>query len=143
MTPLQKKLNDLIELKALSIAEVERKSGLRNSTLRNILLGKSINPRIDVIEKLAKFFDCDVYKLIDSNEDISNKNQREDADLKLLSDFANLIKEKCEKEDLKISLSRFYEIQKECYKYSTQNDLQTLDEKFLNWYIQKEKNNQP
>ena len=142
MTPLQKNLKALIEERALSVAEIERQSDLKNGTLRSILLGKSVNPRVDVLDKLARFFDCDIYCLIDPAGKKSNSSLNEKANLKILSEFGNLIKEKCEKEDLKIPLSRFYEIQKECYKYSTQNDLQRLDENFLNWSIQKEKDNQ-
>ncbi len=140
MTPLQKNLTALVKLKSISIAEVERQSGLRHGTLRNILQGKSKNPRIDILEALAKFFHCSISQMTGSSGDISPNRYFVTADLNLLNCFANQTKKVCEQNDINLSFAKFCEIQKECYEYSIQNNSREIDLKFLKWIIAKEAN---
>ena len=139
MTLLQKNLSSLLEERNLSIAQAERLSGLRLSTLRNIIRGRSKNPTLEVLNKLASFFDCTIAELIEGDpakKDLSLSEYL--GNYQLLVDFALFMQEAYQKESFQITLSQFSELQKECCEYAKQNNLEKLDKKFLNWLISKE-----
>lgn len=141
MTPLQKNLTYLLKQNNLSIAKAEKLAGLRLSTLRNIIRGQSKNPTLEVLKKIALFFECSVSDLTEKNM-TANENEHflELIDYQTLENFSGVIRETFEKNNMYLTFSKYYKIQKECYEYSIQNNSREIDLKFLKWIIAKEAN---
>lgn len=138
MTDLKKNLSLLIKENSLSIAELERQINLKRGAIGNILLGKSKNPRIDIVLKLSSFFDCSIHELIGINEINEFKRINTDiVDLQKAEDICRNLKELCQKEKIEINYNQFQYIQKELYKFN--KNKKSIDHDFLEWLLSKEK----
>ena len=71
-TTLQKNIKDRLEQKNISIAELERRAGLRHAVI-NILHGRSKNPSIHTAQAIAKELDCSIEDLLSEKKDISKE----------------------------------------------------------------------
>lgn len=72
---LKYKITTLIEEKDLTLNDLCLKSGLTQSTLKNVIYGRVNNPTINVLNALAKALDCSVIDLInDEYSSVFNDN---------------------------------------------------------------------
>lgn len=74
LPPLAKNLRDLIERNGLSIVEVSRKTAIPLTTLAQVLDGRTVNPRIDLLDKLSGFFKVSTDSLLGIKDRVTKKN---------------------------------------------------------------------
>lgn len=67
-TTLQKNIKNKLEQKNISIAELERRAGLRHAVI-NILHGRSKNPSIHTAQAIAKELNCSIEDLLSEKKD--------------------------------------------------------------------------
>ena len=60
MSDLKTRIKDKLSQKNISASALEKKAGIRPSTLQNILQGRSKNPSIDVLQAVARSLSCTV-----------------------------------------------------------------------------------
>lgn len=65
---IQENLQTRMEDKDLSPHELERKAGLKESAVRNILSGRSSNPGIESLTAIADTLDCSIDDLVGKTE---------------------------------------------------------------------------
>ncbi|MBN9344181.1 MAG: hypothetical protein BGO76_00605 [Caedibacter sp. 38-128] len=65
---LVNKLKKKIEEKNYSVAELERVAGLKGHAIRNILLGKSKKPNIEILQRAASVLGCSIVEFLDEKE---------------------------------------------------------------------------
>lgn len=63
-TALTRRIRHEIEARGWTVRELERQAGLKENGVLSILKGRSLNPRIDTIQKIALAFDCTVGDLL-------------------------------------------------------------------------------
>ncbi|WP_431856629.1 LexA family transcriptional regulator [Azospirillum sp.] len=78
-TDLAREIQRRMKALKLTIAELERRAGVPAGRVKNILLGKSKNPRTDTIRKIAKALGCAASDL--TGEDESGENITTSPDL--------------------------------------------------------------
>lgn len=65
---IAKRINDLCKELNISINKLAALSGLRQSTLQNIMLGNTLNPTIKTLNKIAKGLSMTLAELLDFSE---------------------------------------------------------------------------
>ena len=63
-----KRLTDLCEQRNMTINKLATQSGITQSTVENIMKGKTTNPKLKTLHKLALGLDMTVSKLLDFPE---------------------------------------------------------------------------
>jgi len=63
-TKLTENIRQKLSTKNISVSELERRAGLKQSTLQNILYGRSKNPSIETIKSIARELNCSIEELI-------------------------------------------------------------------------------
>src|SRR5437588_625784 len=61
---LQQQLQTRMQNMRLSICGLEKKAGLKKNIVRNVLLGKSRNPRTESLQAIADVFKCTIEDLV-------------------------------------------------------------------------------
>lgn len=146
MSSLKLKLKDLLHEKKISVAEIERKAGLKVSAVRNILSGQSKNPSAETLRAISRALGCSMEELMDeTTEEVPVNMSANNADrkapvvtdfkfLQKTTDFVNRIVEDnyIDKNFTLIDMAHFY---REIYLYSLKNSYPDIDEKFADWVI--------
>lgn len=68
MHTLKKRIQDRMEKFGTSVHALEKKAGLKPSAVNNILYGRSKNPSVTLIKKIAHALDCSVDDLVSEEE---------------------------------------------------------------------------
>lgn len=163
-TKLQANIKKRLSVRSLSVSELERRAGLKQSTVQNILHGRSKNPSIETIKCIAQELNCSIEELIgeiafsdSSNANHSNSN----ASLKTASPFANglperhiNVEEECswnadlfikaittvqailDKKNIILPKKQILASVDEVYKYSI-GVSEEIDRRFAEWIIEK------
>ncbi len=70
---IAQRIRELMELKQIpSIIELERRVGLTREAVRQILIGRTTDPRINTVEKIARFFGVSTSYLIGETEKVDD-----------------------------------------------------------------------
>lgn len=136
---LQKSLRKRLDDRNISTRELERLAGLKESAVRNILLGKSQTPTIRTILAICDVLECKVEDLVegtDSPESANTQIQHEwnpevflescRVTTKILKDLSAQPK-----------INEVLQSVKEIYEYSLGKDDKTVDESFSIWFLQR------
>ncbi len=153
-TKLQSNIKDKLAAKNISVSELERRAGLKQSAIHNILHGRSKNPSIDTIRGIAQELNCSIEELI-GEESISNLQQiskSHDLDLlgsdpvevqedthwnaELFISAIQVINSIIERNNLKLPRKQILASVDEVYKYSI-GISEDIDKRFAEWIIQK------
>ena len=153
-TILQKRLKEKIKKSDYNVSKVERLAGLKPSTLANIIRGKSLKPRSDTLQAVAKVLECTVDELL--QEPISEKRlgelefnlpeSKSSKDTALNWNYILYLKALQIVQELLISMKAKLDghktmfIIQEVYKYSLFHPEGEIDVRFAKWLI---RNNAP
>lgn len=127
--------------KSLRTSDLERLAGLKISSVRNILLGKTKHPKAETLQAIAEVLGCSVPDLLgkdpSSQKDTFSSPNLEHPQLLLesLRSFLSLF----EQEGGTFSLDQAWHIIKEAYLYSSQNGTKKIDDRFIKWLFSKQK----
>lgn len=133
---IKKKMEEL----HLTAYAVEKRTGIKKSTIYNILLGRVKSPSIDTIYAIAQALDCSVSDLI--GEDAIHPLFTEDSTGYILNwglyvDTLAKVGILLGKTNIKTNKHRIYELIEEVYQYSLRTKKQSMDTDFAEWAVHK------
>ena len=137
-------IKNKVQQNKTSVSELERRAGLKPSTLQNIVLGRSKNPSLDTIMSLARELGCTIDELISPTMDHKFKTTTTEPLIKviwnetLFKSIINYISEFLTQHSFSsIAINEVLECIKEIYNYSLKAKVQTMDTKFAEWLIER------
>lgn len=138
---LSQKIQDYASSNNVSISELERRAGLKPSTIRNIIHGRSKNPAMDTVSQIAKTFGCSVESLLGSEptEEKNNLKKIKVDNYKLFEDILIFINKLFKQDNTTIEYEKFCNIVSEVYKYSIEHNGESLNHGFAEWLYNREK----
>ena len=135
MASLQLKLSELMTQKNVTIADIEKTTGLNKNTINSILTGASKNPTANTLRAIAKALDVSLEFILSDDEmniDGLNKDQ-----MKIFSEVTsatiNIIIDK----ELSFTIDKLNALIKEIYQYSVKINPPYIDDRFINWIVDK------
>lgn len=139
---LQANIRSKLDQKRMSICELERRAGLKQSTVQNILLGRSKNPGVETIYVLAKELGCSIEELLSSKDEIEQRSQRLAANLpwkgKIFIKAAQFVDHFIRSHSENVSLEKALMCINEIYAYSLREKTDdNIDEKFAEWITER------
>jgi len=114
-------------------ADLEKKIG-NSRNISNILRGMSKYPTIEVLQRIAQAFNIEVTQLLsDGNKAYETINHEllKESFLKVINSIEPL------EEEYKITTENIFTLVNEVYNYSQKLNIDTVDEKFVEWVISK------
>jgi transcriptional regulator with XRE-family HTH domain len=125
--------------RGLSATDIEKLSGLKESSVRNILSGRSKNPRANTVVAIANAVGCTVNELI-CGEEQAYKNSEKMVDdtpwnLHLFVDSVRVVNDSLEKRSITPSFNTVLFVIKEVYSYSTKSNVDEADYTFAAWLV--------
>jgi len=138
---LKSNIQKNLELYGISIAELERRAGLKTCAVRNILDGRSKNPNIDTLRAIAQEFDQKIDELLEP-ENATSQQFEHNTDLYgfdplLFMKAYNEILNKVKQFSLKITIDEMLDYIKQVYEYSIECDLKLIDERFVKFVLRQ------
>lgn len=141
LSTIQTNLKNQLEKQSLTVAELERRTGLRHAVI-NILRGRSKNPSIKVAHAIAKELGCSIEDLI--TDFSSPRNTKPKADLNLVewnNDLSkaiyNSLSHSILQKKAKLNINEFSDLFKEVYSYCSGSPDQSVDNRFIEWLVAK------
>ncbi len=146
---LQENLQTRMEDKELSPHELERKAGLKESAVRNILSGRSSNPGIESLTAIADMLDCSIDDLVGRTEARKLKSEQNSSHTKpkeivtwnadLYQSCVKAVEDYLASKNLASNLNPSGEqilfFVKEVYLYTQKGQANKPDQKFIEWLI--------
>lgn len=156
---LQSNLKQQLEKKSISVAELERRTGLRHAVI-NIMRGRSKNPSIKIAHALAVGLGCSIEDLI-TETNISNgictkdnKQDKSESALINLTDpnskkklgeynrtlgtnIFNAINNILDNKNISLTPDKVMELWLESYNYCSGIPGQSIDKRFIEWLIDR------
>lgn len=130
----------------LTIAALERKAGLKLDAVRNIILGRTRNPNVQVLQAIARVFNCSIEELTSFEtfqENIVNPLQNAyTKELKfdnpeLLLDAVKVIVQVLDEKNLSLTLTKVLLLIQEVYHFSSKKNINIADPEFVEWIIER------
>ena len=140
---ISQKIKHRISEAGISVHALEKKAGLKQSSIQNIIYGKSKKPSFHIMQSIAEALNCTVTELLEeANNPINERKelgsettQVWNADLYIdtLSTINNLAKHK----SIFLSKEKMFDCAEEVYEYSLRNKKNVPDKSFADWFIEK------
>ena len=134
-----------IQAKNLSINGLERKAGLKQSAVHNILLGRSKKPSAETLQAIAAALECTLDDLLAQDDVLSidsrkiassSKNSsQEQVILPLFRDACVQLSDIIASENIEVSLKDLLYLISESYRYAVGKHDQTFDLEFALWLL--------
>lgn len=141
---LRNNIKNRVQKNNTSVSELERRAGLKPSTLQNIVLGRSKNPSLETIVSLAKELNCTIDELISPNLDRPFKLEKTDFSIKIIWNenlfklvFNYVADFLTQHSFTSIAIDEVLECVKEVYSYSLKTSSETMDSKFAEWITER------
>lgn len=126
----------------MSVSELERRAGLKPSTVQNILHGRSKNPGIDTIKCIAQELHCSIEELIgELNASTALKREENIEDLpwnaSLFIQGIETVQSILEKKKKLLPKKQILATVEEIYKYALDGNSEEIDPRFTEWLLEK------
>ena len=134
------KIKTLMEEKNLNTHQLEKKAGLRSNSVRNILLGRSKNPSIDILKAVSEILECTIDELVNPDRKSPKKPALSEMVVKYLNLFNQCVEisiHLCTKYNSTPKIEALFFLIQSLYEYSIENELDTVDERFAKWLFTK------
>ncbi|WPX99892.1 Helix-turn-helix domain-containing DNA-binding protein (plasmid) [Candidatus Megaera polyxenophila] len=130
---LRENITRILQERGWKLQDLERKAGT-NRNIYNIFSGKSTNPSVDLLQKIAKTLNVDYKELIEDAKNIHYVNN-----YKLLLEACQKVIEEIQllPENIKISYEAIFILILEVYSYAEQFNNTSIDNQFVKWSIMK------
>lgn len=128
----------------LSVAELERKAGLRTNAVRNILHGYSKKPSAETLQAIADILGCTIKDLLgeQGHTELQKRSSIEKEEYnspiehpELFSSVVDLFLQICNRYEFSPTLKQAYFMVCEIYLFSLQRNMKTPDETFAEWLV--------
>jgi transcriptional regulator with XRE-family HTH domain len=138
MTNVQAKINELMTQKKITVLDIEKSTGINRNTIYSILSGTSKNPSASNLQLIAKALGVSLQAILMDEAEIGsdrlNRNQMETF-RDVTAATINIIIEK----NKEMPLDKIVSLIKEVYLYSIKLDPPSIDNRFIDWLIDKDK----
>lgn len=126
---LKNKIELFLRENKISIAELERRSNLKSSVIKNILHNRSKNPSINTIVSIAKGLNCTVTELLDLEMiDIKKENyQSVDLFIKCLETVLSYLEQSGASYNSTILIDTSRKLFTKCYNEGTEPSINILE----------------
>jgi transcriptional regulator with XRE-family HTH domain len=141
---IQTEMKSRMEAKNLGPTDLERRAGLKQSVVRNILNGTSKNPGIESLTAIAKSLGCSLDELIGQEELQNIKRNKSDSpkskeivtwNAELYQDCTAKVEQHLQTKKRKPSGEQILFFIKEAYLYALKGKETQADIKFIEWLI--------
>jgi transcriptional regulator with XRE-family HTH domain len=139
MVNLQKKITELMTQKKINAVDIEKETGLNRNTVYSIIAGNSKNPSAYNLQLIAQALGVTLESiLIDEGEvEISSLSNQQ---MQAFADATSITINKIIEKDLDFSLIKLISIIKEVYQYTLKANPPSVDDRFVDWLLDKYKN---
>ncbi|MBA4119033.1 MAG: hypothetical protein C0514_09115 [Candidatus Puniceispirillum sp.] len=135
------KIRDLIDEKKLSVMALEKKSGLKNGAVRNILSGHSKKPSAEILLAISRVLGCTIGELLDEETDPKDKknvlNEITFSNKHLLHQTIDHILDFMSRNNIPIKNKDLYESIEKIYQYIERKSGSEFDKEFADWYLEE------
>ncbi len=143
------KIKEKISEVGISVHALEKKAGLKQSAVQNILYGKSQKPSLHIMQSIAQVLNCSVLELLGEETEMTpspgrsalkaappgGNNEIWNPDLYI--DVISTINTLSKKMSLSLSKEKMLNCTEEVYAYSLKNNKNKPDQHFADWFIEK------
>lgn len=136
---IKNKIETYIAENNITIAEFERKAGLKINAVRNILNGRSNNPNPVTLRSIAKVLGSSVDLLLENITNVQSHKKQElliennALWLESLKAVSNTLEDK----EYKATFEQMFNLSKEVYIFAQEKEPPQIDKAFVNWIINK------
>lgn len=138
MTNLQAKISELMSQKNINAADIERKTGLNKNTVYSIIAGNSKNPSAHNLQLIAQALGVTLESILIDEKDFLF-NSLTEAQMKIFVDATGITVNTIIANNLNFSLDKLISIIKEVYQYAIKTNPPSVDNRFVDWLIDKYK----
>lgn len=150
---LGQKIKEKISEVGISVHALEKKAGLKQSAVQNILYGKSQKPSLHIMQAIAQALNCSVLELLEEETEINpspgeyssppktplrGNNEIWNSDLYV--DVISMVNVLSKKMSLSLSKEKMLNCAEEVYAYSLKNNKNKPDKHFAEWLVEKTSN---
>lgn len=123
----------------INIHSVEKKAGLKTGSLRNIIIGRSVNPGIFTVLAACKALGCSLSEIL-GEEPNHNINNRKNIpwNKKLYEKAIEEVSNSFRKRNMPTTLEKIQNYATEIYLYSLNNNNEKFDKNFAQWLLKKD-----
>ena len=140
---IKKRIQDSLKNKSITATEVEREVGLPLASLRNFLKGRVLEPKFDVIIKVAQYLKIDLADLVSEKnpaeieEQIKTTNILHEWDRSLFQSAVDSVSKHLEENQHKLCYNQVMPIIESAYLYSLEHKNKRIDDDFVAWSIKQ------
>ncbi len=144
-TKLKSNIKRQLSIRNMSVSELERRAGLKQSTIQNILHDRSKNPSIETIRLIAQELNCSIEDLIGEFDSLSSNiattepmipGEGNDWNAILFIKSVESIQRVLDKKNVKLPKKQVLTCVEEVYNYSM-GISEEIDQRFAEWIIEK------
>jgi len=138
MTNVQGKINELMTQKKITVLDIERSTGINRNTIYSILSGTSKNPSASNLQLLAKALGVSLQDILMDEAEIGNDRLNRDR-MEAFRDVTAATINIIIKKNKEMPLDKIISLIKEVYQYSIKLDPPSIDNRFIDWLVDKNK----
>lgn len=135
---LRNNLNDIMKQKGIRVKDIQESTGLNRNTIYKILSGQSKNPTATNLRLISQALGISVNYLFDNNVEVENFHTLSNEEVNIYMEASIAILNLIQQKNKQLSLNQIASKTKEIYEYTLKNKLSTVDDKFINWIIDKD-----
>lgn len=137
-TALQENIKRQLHAKNMTAAELERRTGIPHAVV-NILHGRSKNPSIKTAQAIAKELGCSVEELLAEDFRLHQDNTKKQDiwNAQLYATVFQIVNDQIQKLKLQPSPEIVGEWLTEVYKYSLSSPDLSVDQRFVQWLLER------
>jgi len=128
-------LNEKIKESGLSLNELEKMAGLKGSAVKNIVYGRSKNPTVNTVQKIANCLGVSLNELIGNKEKPIIASTKP-VDHKLYLACTNAVLSHVKSSGYHCNLEILTSCIKEVYRYLTKKNLSSVDPDVVEWVLE-------
>jgi len=128
-------LDNMMKKKGWTIVKTSQISSVPEITIKSIIYGKSNNPKLETLEKLAKAFDCSIGELTQKQATIKNSNNKDDFDLKLFNIASKEVEKYLIDKKINFDKNKTIKLINSVYSLMQTKNTKKTDDEIIDWII--------
>ena len=138
MTNVQGKINELMTQKKITVLDIEKSTGINRNTIYSILAGTSKNPSASNLQLIAKALGVSLQDILVDEAELGSDRLNRDQ-METFRDVTAATINIIIKKNKEMPLDKIVSLIKEIYLYSIKLDPPSIDNRFIDWLVDKNK----
>jgi transcriptional regulator with XRE-family HTH domain len=139
---MSQKIKNRISEAGISVHALEKKAGLKQSSIQNIIYGKSKKPSFHIMQSIAQALNCTVTELLEEENEFAEKKEfsldtTQTWNIDLYIDVLSIINMLSKQKNIFLSKEKMFDCAEEVYEYTLRNKKSKPDKSFAEWLIEK------